>query len=311
VLIVGLGVALLCALASNVAFLCRHRGASSVPPVEWRRPLGSAKSLWLARWFAIGMGVALVAWLLHIAAMALAPITLVQVAISAGLVSVAVLAERMFGVSVGRRQWLAVVILAAGLAMFSGAVPTPKNAHSDHSTVGMIAFQAALLGFGAFCMASRRLAGSGRYALLLGIAAGGLFSASDAALKVMTRQLGDDGAAGILGPWLVACLAASVMGFYASARSLQDEDAVAVISLTTVASTVATFIGGAVVFRDPMASNPMLLALQMAGLVCVCVAAALIPAPVRAREHVAEEPEESAPPERRGEPQRVPVGVGS
>jgi drug/metabolite transporter (DMT)-like permease len=284
VVAVGLGVALLCALATNVAFLCRHRGACSVPEVEWRRPWRTSKALWSARWFAIGMGVALVAWVLHVAALALAPITLVQIAISAGLVLVAILAERWFGISVGRRQWIAVVVLAAGLALVTATAPAPSGAHSGYVPARMLAFQAIVIGVAALVMASRRLAGGARYAVMLGAAAGALFAGSDAALKAITKHVGDAGAAGLLTPWLIPCVLASVMGFFASARSLQDSDPVAVISLTTVGSTVATLLGGVLVFRDPMASQPLVLALQVAGFACVCVAAGMIPAPVRAVE---------------------------
>jgi drug/metabolite transporter (DMT)-like permease len=299
VLAVGLGVALLCALASNVAFLCRHRGASSVPTVEWKQPWRTSKALWGARWFAIGMGVALVAWLLHVAALAIAPITLVQVAISGGLVLVAVAAERWFGIRVERKQWIALVAMAAGLALVSASAPAPKGAHSSYSVPAMIAFQAVILGVGAICLTSPRVAQRARYAVVLGAAAGALFAGSDAALKAITKHVGDDGLAGLLSPWLVPCVLASVLGFFASARSLQDKDAVAVISLTTVASTAATFVGGILVFRDPMASHPLVLALQLLGFVCVCVAAALIPAPLRAANEVAEDE-----PDRKPEPER-------
>lgn len=303
-LAVGLGVALLCALATNVAFLCRHRGACSAPPVEWRRPWQTSKALWGARWFAIGMGVALLAWLLHVAALAIAPITLVQVAISGGLVLVAVAAERWFGISVGRKQWVAIVAMAAGLALVVATAPAPKGAHSAYSLPGMIAFQSVILVVGAICLASPRVAQGARYAVVLGAAAGALFAGSDAALKAITKQVGDDGLAGLLTPWLIPCVMASVLGFFASARSLQDKDAVAVISLTTVASTVATFVGGILVFRDPMASHPLVLALQLTGFVCVCVAAALIPAPLRAADEVAQG---DSPQEREPERELVPA----
>jgi len=310
---IGLGVALLCALATNVGFLCRHKGACSVETVEWRHPWRTSKALWSARWFAIGMGVALVAWLLHVAALAVAPITLVQIAISGGLVVVAVLAERCFGIAVGRRQWIALAVMAAGLALVTATVPTPRGPHSDYSATGMLAFQVGVLGLAALCMASRRLAGRARYAVMLGAAAGALFAGSDAALKAITKHVGDDGPVGALTPWLIACVLGSVMGFFASARSLQDEDAVAVISLTTVGSTVATIAGGVIVFRDPMASEPRTLALQLLGFACVCVAAAMIPAPVRAVDHVTDdEPEpDSAPRRAPARAPRLPVRPGA
>ena len=281
-LLIGLGVALLCALATNVAFLCRHRGACSVDEVEWKKPWQTSKALWSARWFAIGMGVALLGWLLHVAALAMAPLTLVQVAISAGLVFLAVLAERYFGISMGRKQWLAVALMAGGLALVTATAPAPKGAHSSYSTTGMLAFQAVILAVAAVFMGVPGLARRARYAIALGAAAGALFAASDASLKALTKHVGDDGVPGVLTPWLIPCVLASVMGFFASARSLQDEDPVAVISLTTVGSTVATFAGGAIVFRDPLSSDPLALGLQLLGFICVCVAAALIPGPLRA-----------------------------
>jgi drug/metabolite transporter (DMT)-like permease len=308
VLVVGLGVALLCAAATNVAFLCRHRGACSVPEVRWQQPWQTSKHLWGARWFAIGMGVALVAWLLHVAALALAPITLVQVAISGGLVMVAIMAERFFGIELQRKQWIAIGVMAGGLALVTATVPAPKTPHSGYSTLGMIGFQAATIGFAALCMTSAKLARGTRYALLLGVAAGALFAGSDAALKAITKHVGENGPAGVITPWLIPCVMASVMGFFASARSLQHNDAVSVISLTTVASTVTTIVGGFIVFRDPMASQPGLVALQFAGFACICAAAAMIPAPVRAVDHVTEdEPEER---ERTGRFAREPALSG-
>ena len=289
-LVIGLAVALTCAVATNAAYLCRHRGACAAPPVEWRRPWQTSKALWGARWFAIGMGVAFVAWLLHVAALAIAPITLVQVTISAGLVLVAVLADRLFSISVQRRQWIAIVVMAVGLTLVSATVPTPKGAHSGYSPIGMILFEGVVLIFAGACMVSARLARRAHYALLLGVAAGALFAASDAALKATTKHVGDSGAAGLLTPWLIPCVLASVMGFFASARSLQHRDVVGVVSLTTVASTIATIAAGLVVFRDPTASQPLELALQLLGFVCVCVAAAMIPAPVRAARAVSREP---------------------
>ena len=55
--------------------------------------------------------------MLHVGALALAPLSIVQAVLSAGLVFLAVLAERFFGFRLGRRQWIGVIITAAGLAV--------------------------------------------------------------------------------------------------------------------------------------------------------------------------------------------------
>jgi hypothetical protein len=87
--------------------------------------------------------------------------------------------------------------------------------------------------------------------LLLGVAAGVLFGVSDIALKYLTRAL-HRGLHGIVSPWTLTALAASVVAFYASARGLQIGPGVAVIAFTSVAANLAAIIGGILVFRDPI-----------------------------------------------------------
>ena len=116
-MLVGLALALGCALATNCGFLLKRRGALVAEPVNARRPLNSAVALFRSRWWTIGWLVALGAWLLHIGALALAPLSTVQAVLSGGLVLLAVLAERYFGFELQRRQWTCVVITSVGLAV--------------------------------------------------------------------------------------------------------------------------------------------------------------------------------------------------
>src|SRR3954463_12312158 len=102
----GILLAVLCALATNFGFLLKHRGACAAPDVTLRHPIKSAVGLFRSKWFALGMLVAVGAWVFHVGAMALAPLSLVQAVISGGLVFLTVLAERFFGCTLGRRQWL-------------------------------------------------------------------------------------------------------------------------------------------------------------------------------------------------------------
>ena len=48
------------------------------------------------------------------AALALAPMSVIQVALAAGVVFIAVMADRMFGFGVGRRQWVGLWRPASG-----------------------------------------------------------------------------------------------------------------------------------------------------------------------------------------------------
>src|SRR3712207_4694980 len=114
---VGILLALFCALATNLGFLLKHRGACAAPDVDFRHPLRSAAGLFRSKWFAIGMLVAIGAWVLHVAAMALARLSIVQAVISGGLVFLTVLAERFFGFRIGTRQWLGVGLNPHGLVL--------------------------------------------------------------------------------------------------------------------------------------------------------------------------------------------------
>jgi drug/metabolite transporter (DMT)-like permease len=283
VLHLGILLALFCAFATNVGFLLKHRGACAAPDVSLKHPVASAVGLFRSKWFAIGMLVALVAWLFHVAALAMAPLSIVQAVIAGGLVFLTVLAERWFGYSVGTRQWAGVGLTALGLVLLAVTLPH-HGASSSYSTVAMIAFESALLALGTFLVLSKKLGSHEHHGVMLGTAAGILFGVSDVAIKALTTGLGESGVvSGVLAsPWLFTCIAASVIAFYASARGLQKGEAVPVITLTSAAANVTAISGGIIVFGDPMPSDPVGIVIQSFAFVLVIVAAALTPAPLRA-----------------------------
>src|SRR5580704_5453982 len=114
-LILGITLALACALATNVGFLFKHRGACAAPAVDMSRPWQTAKALFSSRLFAVGMLIASGAWIFHVAAMAVAPLSVVQAVLAGGIVLLAVMAERTLGLRVGRRQWIGLGLTAGGL----------------------------------------------------------------------------------------------------------------------------------------------------------------------------------------------------
>jgi drug/metabolite transporter (DMT)-like permease len=281
---IGIFLALLCAFFTNLGFLFKHRGACAAPAVDWKHPLRSAKGLFGSKWFAIGMGVAVGAWFFHVAAMALAPLSLVQAVISGGLVFLAVLAERVFGFEVGSRQWMGVALTALGLALLAITLPGTDGSHASYSHAGMVTFQSGLLAVGLFLVWSPSLREHEHHGVLLGTAAGIMFGVSDIAIKALTGIAGSGLGAVVASPWLAVTIVASVVAFYASARGLQKAAAVPVITLTSAAANVSAITGGIVVFGDPMPTDPLGIVVQSLAFVMVIVAAALTPGPMRAAE---------------------------
>jgi multidrug transporter EmrE-like cation transporter len=279
----GILLALACALASNVGFLYKHRGACAAPAVDIRRPLRTARSLYASRWFAIGMVVASGAWIFHVAAMSMAPLSLVQAVLAGGVVLLAVMAERMLGLRISRRQWIGLCLTAVGLVLLGLTLPASHGAHSRFSVPGMIAFETGLIAMGTLLIMGPRIgAPAHHHGFMLGAAAGIMFGVSDVAIKAISGLVGAHGVAGLLTPWTLVTLAASVCAFYASAKGLQDGDAVPVIAVTGTAANVAGIVGGIIVFGDPLPGNPVVLVVQCFAFLLVLVAAWLTPGPVRA-----------------------------
>jgi drug/metabolite transporter (DMT)-like permease len=281
--IVGLALAVACAVATNAAFLFKHRGAVVAPPVRFRQPLRSATGLFRSRWFTVGWMVALGAWGLHVAALALAPLSIVQAVLSGGLVFLAVLAERYFGFHIGRRQLVGLLITAFGLAVIGLTSGNEAGGAPGYALAALIVMECAVLGLATgLAIASHRLglspAGQG---MLLGAAAGALFGVSDIAIKYLTDAV-EGGLIELISPWTLAAMIASVIAFYASARGLQVGPGIEVIALTSVAANLTAIVGGILVFRDPIGTGPLEIIERMIAFCLVIVGAALMPAPMRA-----------------------------
>jgi drug/metabolite transporter (DMT)-like permease len=282
-MILGLALAGGCAVATNIAFLLKHRGAVAAPPVEARHALRSAAGLFRTRAWTIGFAIAVGAWVLHVAALALAPLAVVQAVIAGGLVFLGVLAERYFGFHLQARQWLGVALAGVGLGLVAVAGPRP-DAGSDYSVAALIAFEAGVLTVGALLVVGtvtiERL--RGREGAVLGIAAGALFGVSDVAIKHLAGPV-TASALGLMSPWTLAAVVASVVAFYSSARGLQIGPGIEVITLTSVAANLAAIAGGILVFGDRIGTGALANAIGMTALLLVICGTALMPGPVRAR----------------------------
>ena len=281
-MILGLALALASALATNVAFLLKQRGAVLAPSVHVRHPLRSAAGLFRSRWFALGWVVAVGAWGLHVGALALAPLSIVQAVLAAGLVFLAVLAERFFGFALGRRQWIGLIITAVGLAIIALTSGAARWRGS-----GLCAGRVDRRGMHRLCprhRARRDLQPPRRPAREAG-------PAPRRSLRRAVRRFRHraqvphprrwGGVLELISPWTFAALAASVVAFYASARGLQLGPGVEVIALTAVAANLTAIIGGILVFRDPIGTGPVAITGRLIAFGLIIVGAALIPAPLR------------------------------
>jgi hypothetical protein len=284
----GLLLALATAFVSILGFLYKYRGAVEAPPVQWRHPVRSTMALFASKWWTIGIIVATSSWFLHVAALSLAPISLVQSVIAGGLVLLTVVAERMFGIGVTRREWIGVALTAAGLAFLAATLGDTGDAkHSDYETA-TLAIYVGGLALASLAPMVYAMGGKPHAGALLAAAAGMQWGASDVAIKAASGGFADDGiVATFFGPLTIVITVLSLIGLVVSARSLQVGDAVPVIAVTSAAANLCTIASGLIVFGEPLPDGSLNVALRMLAFTLVVMAAALTPVPVSAAERSA------------------------
>ena len=160
----------------------------------------------------------------------------------------------------------------------------PAGDAGRSSLAALIALEAGVIAASSLLVASSiKLArlhhGEG---LVLGAAAGCLFGVSDISLKFLTHAANDGVTSALISPWALAALAASVVAFYASARSLQIGPALAVIAFTSISANLIAITGGILVFHDSIGAGAPHIVERMLAFCLVIAGAALMPAPTRA-----------------------------
>jgi hypothetical protein len=271
---IGIGLALVGAVMANFASLLKHHGCQQVPPVKIQAPLQSARSLAASPWFAAGWGVAAAAWLLHIAALSMAPISLVQAALAGGAVSLAVISQRLFGQAVEPRQWVALLLGGIGLALLALTLPSIHGDHSRFAIVAILSFEGGLgLLVMTLAVGYRRL--SAHRGAILAVIAGTLFAFAGVAIKALTGESGLPVL--ILAPWIATILACGVLAQYSAVAALQRGGAIETIGLMGLVASAAQILSGVIVFGDPLASGSVGIGLQATAFVLVCASALLLP----------------------------------
>ena len=205
-----------------------------------------------------------------------------QSVIAGGLVLLTVTADRLFAHQVTRREWIGVALAATGLAFLAATLDGAGDAaHSDYETERLIVYLLAVIAVAV--AVSALAAGNLREGVVYGAAAGLFWAASDTAIKALSDELGEAGAAAILLSPLAAVIAlCSIAGLVVSARSLQVGKPVPVIAVTSVAANALTIAAGPLVFAEPFPDQPLGVILRLSAFALVIVAVALTPAPVEA-----------------------------
>ena len=269
----GLALALAASLALNTGFLLQHGGAAEAPAVNPLKPVATIAGLLRERIWLMGLVLGLTGWALHVAALARAPLSLVQAFVAGGLALLAPIATRWFGHRLSRAEAVAVAAMALGLAALA------LGAHQPHE--GALP-GASLAIFLAACAVTAGAVAWSRGAAALALAGGLLYGGADTAIKALTIVDARSGlGAALSSPWLAAAALLTAGAFFAFQRALQLGRPVAAIALMTAATYAVSIAAGLTLLSEPVGHGAIGIAHLLAfGAV---IAAACVLAPAQAR----------------------------
>ncbi len=244
----GLALALVSTICLSWGFFRQHRAAASLPPLSVRRPVASARALSADRGWLLGFTVGLAGWAAYVAALRLAPLSLVQAVSAGGIGLLALLVRRARGAGLSPRERRGVVLAVAGLACLAASL-TGTAARGGHASAGTVALWlgasllAALLAAGPLA----RLAAGGAG---LGLAAGVLYAAGDVATKAAV-------AGGAAALFTAAVLAAHGLAFVCLQLGFQRGGALTTVGLSTLATNALPIAAGMAIFGERLPGGPL------------------------------------------------------
>jgi drug/metabolite transporter (DMT)-like permease len=240
-------VAIVLALASttltNLAYLREHDAAVDLPVLCMRRPLQSARLLLEDRSWMLGFAMESSGFLLYAAALALAPLALVQSIAAGGIGVLAFASARFARRRLTGRELTGAVLSVTGLL----ALALSLAGGSDHGSGGAVA--SILLWLGVTLGVAVVLVAFGRH--LLGpavtdaVAGGLLFSIGDVSTKLVT-QGGDR----------LGFIATVIVGYTAGTallqRGYQAGGALTVAGVATLLTSALPIVAGTIVLGEPL-----------------------------------------------------------
>jgi hypothetical protein len=263
----GLLLALLSAACLNWGFLRQHGSASELPPLTVRRPIVSLRLLFASPRWLVGFAVGLAGWALYVAALRLAPLSLVQAVSAGGIGLLALLVERTTSARLSRQERIGVGVAVAGLALLglslAGASPSAGHTGSAVAVGAWIAVSTAVAAMAAGPLASVLAGGAG-----FGIAAGTLYAAGDVATKAAVG-----GGAAVL--FTAAVLACHGLAFVVLQLGFQRGGALATAGVSTLAMNALPIAAGTLVFSEALPSGGLGV-LRLLAFACVVAGAALL-----------------------------------
>lgn len=244
---VALPLALLSAILTNVAYLREHDAAASLPALQARRPVHSARLLLANRTWLRAFVLETAGFLAYAAALALASLALVQSVLAGGIGILAYVSARLGRRRLRRRETLGVTLsvgglLALGLSLIGG------SGGGEHGSLALIGVWLGASGAAALVVLALGRGPIDR-GFAYGIAGGILFSIGDISTKLATQG-------GVRAGFAVTLVIGYLAGTMLLQIGYQAGTALTVAGVATLLTNALPIAAGTVVLGEGIPSGP-------------------------------------------------------
>jgi drug/metabolite transporter (DMT)-like permease len=255
VLALGIAAAVIASLLYNTSIALQALEAREVPGEHGLRPSLLGRLLRNRRWLG-ATGLGLLGWPLEIAALLLAPLTVVQPCIASGLLLLLWLGATRLGERPGRRELLAVAAIVGGIAGVAWAAPERSTDHAGAGAIGLALFLVALPLLAPYALRRPLARNVHRLGLLATLSAGCGYAWTAIASKLLTDQL-VAGTLVIAALWLASAAASEGLALLSEMSALQRRPATQMAPMMFAVQVLVPVVLAPLIFNESWSSTPL------------------------------------------------------
>lgn len=246
--VIGLILAAISTTLTNVAYSREHDAAAAMPCLSMRRPLHSLKLLLGDRSWMLGFMMESAGFASYAAALALAPLSVVQSIGAGGIGVLAYVTARASGRRLGRVHLTGVSLSVLGLVLLAVSLTRSSGGGGRGSTAGILAWLGGTAALAVLVLYVGRRRGA--LGVAQGLAGGLMFSIGDFSTKLVTQG-------GAHFAFLVTLVIGYLLGTSLLQMGYQRSGALTVAGLATLATNALPILAGTIVLGEPVPSGAL------------------------------------------------------
>ncbi|HWN72608.1 MAG TPA: hypothetical protein VNN15_02240 [Solirubrobacterales bacterium] len=254
-LALGIAAAVVASLLYNTSIALQALQAREVPQEHGLRPSLLGRLVRNRRWLG-ATALGLLGWPFEIAALLLAPLTVVQPCLASGLLLLLWLGVTRLGESPGRRELLAVAAIVIGIGGVAWAPPERSTDHAGAAAIAVALVLVALPALAPYALRGALSRRPARLGLLATVAAGCGYAWTAIASKLLTDEL----AGGVLlvgALWLATAAASEGLALLSEMSALQRRPATHVAPTMFAVQVLVPVLLAPLIFDESWSNTPL------------------------------------------------------